>query len=49
MNRKMHIICLLACDEQLNVLGDTLHYTIEEAMNFAKEYYDQEEKDWQDF
>ncbi len=39
---------LFACDEQLNVLGDTLHYTVEDAVNFAKEYYDQREIEWQD-
>lgn len=39
---------LFACDEQFNVLGDTFHYTIEEAMNFAKEYYEQEEIEWFD-
>lgn len=40
---------LFACDEQFNVLGDTLHYTIDEAMKFAKEYYEQEEISWFDF
>lgn len=39
---------LFACDDQVNVLGDTLHYTMEEAMDFAKEYYGQEEMEWQD-
>ena len=37
---------LFACDDQFNVLGDTLHYTIEEAMKFAEEYYEHEKIEW---
>lgn len=39
---------LFACDNQFNVLGDTLHNTIDEAMKFGKEYYEQEEIRWLD-
>ena len=37
---------LFACDEQLNVLGDTLHDSIEDAMKAAKDIYEQEVINW---
>ncbi|KOO43055.1 hypothetical protein [Priestia koreensis] len=37
---------LFACDKQFNVLGDTLHGSVEEAMDFAKRYYEKEMIDW---
>jgi hypothetical protein len=37
---------LFACDEQFNVLGDTLHDSIEEAMKAAKQLYEQEDINW---
>jgi hypothetical protein len=37
---------LFACDEQFNVLGDTLHDSIEEAMEAALQIYEQKEITW---
>lgn len=37
---------LFACDKDFNVLGDTLHSSVEEAMKFAKEYYEKEKINW---
>ncbi|UHA73747.1 hypothetical protein [Paenibacillus sp. 481] len=37
---------LFACDEQFNVLGDTLHASINEAMEAALQLYEQEKIEW---
>lgn len=37
---------LFACDEHFHVLGDTVHQTVEEAMKFAEEYYEQDMIEW---
>lgn len=37
---------LFACDEQFNVLGDTLHDSKEDAMKAALKLYDQEKIIW---
>lgn len=37
---------VFACDDEFNVLGDTVHTNYDEAMKFATEYYDHEETIW---
>ena len=37
---------LFACDDQFNVLGDTLHDSLEDAMKAAIQLYEQEEIKW---
>lgn len=37
---------LFACDKEFNILGDTVHSSVEESMNFAKEYYEKEKINW---
>lgn len=41
-----HEYYLFACDEDFNVLGDTLHNSIEEAMQTALQLYEKECIEW---
>ena len=37
---------LFACDENFNVIGDTIHESIDEAMIFALKYYQKNDINW---
>lgn len=37
---------LFACDDSFNVLGDTVHNSIEEAKTFAISYYNEDDIRW---